>query len=49
MNRRLDGHEGRSGWVRKISSPLGFDPWTILPVVSRYTDFAIPAHVFEWV
>ena len=29
---------GRSGQVRKISSPLGFDPRTVQPVASRYTN-----------
>jgi hypothetical protein len=44
LYRRLGGPQGRSGRVRKISSPSGFDPWTLQPVVSRYTDYAIPAH-----
>jgi hypothetical protein len=30
--------------VRKISLPPGFDPRTVHPVVSRYTDCALPAH-----
>jgi hypothetical protein len=29
--------------VRKISPPPGFDPRTVQPVASRYTDWAIPA------
>ena len=37
--------QGRSGRVRKISPPPGFDPRTVQPVVSRYTDWAIPAHM----
>jgi hypothetical protein len=32
------GPQGRSGRVRKISSPPGFDPRTVQPVASRYTD-----------
>jgi hypothetical protein len=36
---------GRSGRVRKISPPLGFDPQTVQPVASRYTDCAAPALV----
>ena len=36
--RRLGGSQGRSGRVRKISPPPGFDPWTVQPVASRYTD-----------
>ena len=35
--------EAGSGGVRKISPPLGFDPRTVQPVASRYTDWAIPA------
>jgi hypothetical protein len=40
LYRRLVGPQGRSGQVRKISPPPGFDPWTAQPVVSRYTDWA---------
>ena len=36
--RRLGGPQGRSGQVRKISLPPGFDPRTVQPVASRYTD-----------
>jgi hypothetical protein len=32
--------EAGSGRVRKISPPPGFDPRTLQPVVSRYTDWA---------
>jgi hypothetical protein len=45
LYRRLGGTQGWSGWVRKISPPQGFDPRTIQPVVSRYTDWAVPAHM----
>ena len=39
LYRRLSGPQGRSGRVRKISSPPpGFDPRTVQPVASRYTD-----------
>jgi hypothetical protein len=41
--RRLDGPQGRSGQVRKISLSTGFDPRTVQPVASRYTDWAILA------
>jgi hypothetical protein len=44
LYRRLGGSQGWSGRVRKISPPLGFDPRTIQPVASRYTDRAIAAH-----
>jgi hypothetical protein len=33
--RRLAGSQGRSGRVRRISSPPEFDPWTVQPVASR--------------
>jgi len=35
MYRRLGGPQGRSGQVRKISPPPGFDPRTVQPVGSR--------------
>jgi hypothetical protein len=31
-------------WWGKSRPPPGFDPQTVQPVVSRYTDYAIPAH-----
>jgi hypothetical protein len=40
LYRRLGGPQGRSGQVRKISPPPVFDPRTVLPVVSHYTDWA---------
>jgi hypothetical protein len=40
LYRRLGGPQRRSGQVRKISPPPGFDPRTIQPVASRYTDWA---------
>ena len=36
--RRLGGPQGRYGRVRKVSPPPGFDPRTVQPVGSRYTD-----------
>ena len=42
LYRRLGGTQGRSGWVRKISPQPGFDPRTVQPVASGYTDCAIP-------
>ena len=42
---RLGGPQGRSGWVRKISTPPGFDPRTVQPFASRYIACAIPAHI----
>jgi hypothetical protein len=43
LYRGLGGHQGRSGRVRKISPPPGFDPLTVEPVASCYTDWDIPA------
>jgi hypothetical protein len=43
LYRRLGRPQGRSGRVLKISPPPGFDPRTVHPVASRYTDYAIPA------
>ena len=43
LYRRLGGPQGRSGQLQKISPLPGFDPRTVQPVVSRYTDSAIPA------
>jgi hypothetical protein len=40
LYRSLGGPKGQSGRVRKISPPPGFDPRTVQPVVSRYTDWA---------
>jgi hypothetical protein len=45
LYRRLGGLQGRCGRVRKISPQPGFDPRTVKPVASSYTDCAIPAHV----
>ena len=39
LYRRVGGPQGRSGQVRKISTPLGFNPQTVQPVASRYTDY----------
>jgi hypothetical protein len=43
LYRMRGGPQGRSERVRK-NSPV-FDPRTVQPVVSCYTDCAIPAHV----
>ena len=43
LHRRLGGPQGGSGQVRKISPPPEFDPRTVQPVASRYTDCAILA------
>ena len=41
--RRLGVPQGRSGRVRKVSPPQGFDPRTFQAVARRCTDYAIPA------
>ena len=46
LYRRLGGPQGRSGQVRKISPPPGFDPRTIQPVASHYTDSATRPTLF---
>ena len=38
LYRRLGGHQGRSGQVRKISPPPGFDSLTVQRLAIRYTD-----------
>ena len=40
---KLGGPQGRSGHMRKISPPPGFEPQAVQPVASRYTGCAIPA------
>jgi hypothetical protein len=38
LYRRLGGVQSRPGRVWKISPTPGFDPQTVQPVASRYTD-----------
>jgi hypothetical protein len=38
LHRRLVRPQGRSGRMWNISSQPGFDPLTVQPVESRYTD-----------
>jgi len=38
LYRRLGGPQSRSGQMRKISLPAGFDPRTVKPVASRSND-----------
>ena len=35
--RGLGGPQRQSGWMWKISLPLGFDPQTVNPIASFYT------------
>jgi hypothetical protein len=41
----LNGSQGQSGQVLRISPPLEFNPRSVQNVVSRYTDYAIPVHI----
>jgi hypothetical protein len=45
LYRRLGGPQGRAERAWWISPPPGFDPRTVQSVVSRYTDWAKPAHI----
>jgi hypothetical protein len=47
LYRRLSRPQGRSGSVRKISPPPGFDPRTVQPLASSYTDCAIPTYYIK--
>ena len=49
LYRRLNRPQGQSGQVQKILSSPGFDPWTVQPVASRYTDCTILAHLQNYV
>jgi len=40
IEQEAGGPQGRSGQVRKISPPPGFDPRTVQPVASHYSDYA---------
>ena len=42
LYRRLVAPQGRSGLVRKISPPSGFDPRTVQPVASCYASYTLP-------
>ena len=46
LYRRLGGPQGRCGRLWKILPQPGFDPRTVQPVASRYTDWAIPVHLY---
>ena len=48
LYRRLGGPQGRTGQVRKISPPPGFDPRTVQPIASRYTDWVTRYTVFKY-
>ena len=42
----MDGPQGWSEQMRKISAPPGFDLRTVQPVASRYTDYATLPIIF---
>jgi hypothetical protein len=44
FSRERPGTHCIGGWVWKISLPQRFDPRTVQPAASRYTDSAISAH-----
>jgi hypothetical protein len=44
LHKKLGEPQGRSGQVRKGSTPPGFDTRTVQPVASRYTGWAIQTH-----
>jgi hypothetical protein len=44
LYRKLGGPQGQYVQVQKDSLPPGFDPQTVQPVESHYTDSAMPAH-----
>jgi hypothetical protein len=46
LYRRLGVPQGKSGMVRKNSPPPRFNPWTVQPVASFYTDWAIWSPVY---
>ena len=46
LHRWMGGPQGQSGQVQKILPPPRFDSWTVQPVASRYTDYAILAYNF---
>jgi len=45
LYRRLGGPQGQSETVWKISPSQGFTHWTVQPVASHYTHYAVLAQV----
>jgi hypothetical protein len=45
LYKRLGGPQDLFGRVRKISPQPGFNPRNVQPVASRYTVYALPAHL----
>ena len=48
LYRRLGGPQGRSGWVRNISPPPGFDPGQSSPVAQSLYRLSYRAHKYEY-
>jgi hypothetical protein len=49
LYRRLGGPQARSGRVQKILPSPGFNPQTVQPIASRYTDWATwPTFLKYW-
>ena len=46
LYRKVGWPQDRCGRVRKISPLPGFDPRTVQPLASFYTDCGIPAHIY---
>jgi len=44
LYRRQGGPQGQFGVENITPHPLGFDPWAVQAITSRYTDWVIPAH-----
>ena len=49
LYRRLGGPQGRSGQAEDLAPPWRFDPWTVQPIVSRYTDWATRPTIMQQV
>ena len=49
LYRRLGRPQCRSGRLQKISPPPEFDPRTVQPIASRFTDRAIPTQYKKYV
>ena len=47
LYRRLSGPQDRSRQVRKVTPPPVFDPRTVQPVASSYTDYATQPNLTE--
>jgi len=46
---RLGGLQVCSGRVRKVSPPSGFGLRTVQPVMSRYTNYSVLAHTYDFI